>query len=145
MCYIWFHDFIWQLYQYAQYMPALSFQIYCQLYNLCLLHSNLRTWFLHWYACLKCMFVIVNSILAKVLFPQAAFQIITWLPFMFVLFDLHFLASSSEECLNRQPSVNKVVIKYNGDKIFTKIKQTAETYSYQSKRSVTLSHIAKRS
>lgn len=51
--------------------------------------------------------------------------------FMFVLFDLHLLASSTEGYFNRQPWVNKV-IKYKGDKILTKMKQktNAGTFSY---------------
>lgn len=49
---------------------------------------------------------------------------------MFVLFDFHLLASSTEGYFNRQPWVNKV-IKYKGDKIFTKMKQkTNGTFSF---------------
>lgn len=52
---------------------------------------------------------------------------------MFVLFDFHLLASSTEGYFNRQPWVNKV-IKYEGDKILTKMKQktNAGTFSYTS-------------
>lgn len=52
---------------------------------------------------------------------------------MFVLFDFHLLASSTEGYFNRQPWVNKV-IKYKGDKILTKMKQktNAGTFSYTS-------------